>query len=337
MSHNIYLKMYQLAKISLDCDTIIADELNDSNATMLSLLTNNMDKKIIGLGDSYQSILAFSHAVDGIKILRDAYGFKEYTLTKSFRVSERVAEISSKYLSYMRDEKIKFNGLGNTVVGRVDPLKATKERSLSILCRTKTGGLKEVVDILDKDPSKRIYYVGGLDGFGMQEIERLLAYHGNIYLGGERFHINELRQLLKKGVEDPEISRICSVYSFIEKNRDMLDILKSSEVKKKEHADIILMTSHVSKGLTLGDTLLARDFPPIEDTRKIIEVSKEGHEYVYGLAKSEAHLLYVALTRSTGRLDMNGALRRNELIKEGDKTESATEVGAFVVGKLKKE
>lgn len=331
MPHNVYLKMYQLAKVKLNYETIIADELNDCNHVMLDLLINNMDKKIIALGDSNQMIMSFSHTIDGLNILKDNYGFKEYGLTNSFRISESVASLASRYLTYMKKDKIKFNGLGKTKFGKLDLLKAdAKTNQIHLLCRTKIGGLKEISDLLDKDESKKIYYVGGLEGFGIKEIERILAYRGSVYIGGEKFHVNQLRQMLKKGVEDAEISRICSIYGFVEKNEDMISVLKQTETTKRENADVIVLTSHVSKGLTLENTLLARDFPPIEDTKKLIDSTYKMHPYISNIAQSEANLCYVAMTRATGILDISNTLTKKDLLKEGDKIEVDTEVSVFL-------
>lgn len=331
MPHNVYLKMYQLAKIKLNFETIIADELNDCNEVMLDLLVNNMDKKIIAVGDSQQAIMSFSFCIDGLTTLRDKYGFKEYTLTNSFRVSEPVAELSSRFLTYMKDKPIKFHGLSKTKIGKLNLLEAdSKTNQIHLLCRTKLGGLKEVADLLDKDDSKKIYYVGGLEGFGINEIERILAYRGTVYIGGEKFHINQLRAMLKKGVEDAEISRICSIYGFVEKNEDMIDILKSSETKSKKDADIIVLTSHVSKGLTLENTLLARDFPPVEEIKRAIEKLKDSHSYIYNMASSEANLLYVAITRSTGILDIGSAFKRDELLSDNDKIQGDLESSIYL-------
>lgn len=310
ISHNVYLKLYQLAKVKLDYDTIINDECNDCNAVMISLLINNLDKKIIGVGDSSQQILGFMHCIDGLKILKEEYNFKEYRLTNSFRVSNTVAHLCSRYLSWIKNTQHSFVGLGDTKIKKLKLIDATKDNQIHLLCRTKIGGLTEIKNVLSLDKNKKIYYIGGLNNFGLTEIERLLSYKGNIYIGGERFHINKLRKMLKDGVEDAEISRIVSIYQFAEKNKDIISLLKHSEVKNKSEADIIVLTSHVSKGLTLKNTLLGSDFPPIEDTKIALDNSKNKHSFIKSMLHSEANLCYVALTRATGILDFNNVLKK---------------------------
>lgn len=316
--HNVYLKLFQLAKIKLNYETIIQDETNDINKCMLSILTNNLDKKIIAVGDSYQMINAFNFNCDGLAILRDEYNFKQYNLTNSFRVSEKIANMSSRYLTYMYKDSLKFKGLGSTNMKKLDILNASKDNQIHLLCRTRLGGLKQVADILDKDDGKKIYYVGGLDGFGLKEVERILSYRGKVYIGGKIFHINQLRQMLKEGVDDPEISRICSIYTFGEKNSDLIDLIKKTEVKDRKDADIIVLTSHSSKGLTLKNGILGNDFPSVEQIRK--EMYKPNlHEYVKRVINSECNLLYVALTRFTDNIDIGQTFNKDDKIDKSKK------------------
>ena len=317
MPHNAYLKMFQLAKVNLEYETIINDEVNDINQCMLSILTSNLDKKIIAVGDSYQMINAFNFNCDGLRILENDYKFKRYGLTKSFRVSEEVSKLASRYLSFMYDDTIKFNGLNKTKFGHIDIYNATKENQIHLLCRTRLGGLKQILDILDTDEDKKIYYVGGLEGFGIKEIERILSYRGIVYLGGQKYHINQLRAWLKEGVEDAEIQRICSIYNFLEKRQDAIELLKNSEVKKKEQADIVVLTSHSSKGLTLKNVVLNRDFPTVETIKAGMKLKQ--HEYKQRMADSEGNLLYVALTRATDIIDIGKCFNKDSSLSEEEK------------------
>lgn len=326
MPHNVYLKLFQLSKPKLNCQTLLYDEFNDVNACMVSIVSSNLEKKIVVVGDRRQNINTFNHTVDGIGVMLDVFGFKEYRLTLSFRVSEDVASLSSKYLSYMYDEKIEFHGNNSTKFGKIELLNATKENQAVLLSRTKLGGLTEVLEVIDKDKSKKIYYVGGLEGFGINEIEKLLNFKGNIYIANERYHINDLRKMLKDGLVDPEISRIVSIYSFAQKDENCIELFKATETKNREEADIIVQTAHSSKGATMTNVKLGRDFPKIEDMKKLIKTYENECKYRYGLTLGEANLLYVAITRSNGILDIGASMNRNEKIKTEDKIEGVNEV-----------
>lgn len=316
IQHNVYLKLYQLAKVKIDgYDTIQLDEANDANMCMLSIIENNLDKKVIIIGDPLQNLNSFNYTVDGLTYMIKKHNFKEYNLTMSFRVSEEVANISSRYLSYMYDDKIVFHGNKHTKMVKLDLTKANPKNQVHLLCRNRLGGLFEVLRVLSLNKNKRIYYVGGIDSFGIEDIEKSITYNGYFYLGGEKFHVTQLRSMLddEDGIKDPEIQRLVSIYDFGKKYEKVIPLLRYTETTNKKEADIIVQTAHSSKGLTVENVFLAGDFKPIQDIKKNMLIMKEsGNEYLYNISKSEINLIYVALTRATNFLDMNEVLNRKE-------------------------
>lgn len=313
IQHNVYLKLFQLSKEKIDCDTLIVDEFNDVNMCMLSIVVNNLDKKVLVVGDSLQNLNSFNYTVDGLSIMIKKYKFKEYSLTMSFRVSEDVASVTSRYLSYMYDDTIRFHGNKHTKFAKIDLTRATKDNQVHLLCRNRLGGLIEVLKVLSVNKNKKFYYVGGIDSFGLKDIERIHQYNGTIYIGGEKFHISQLRKMLNDDIKDPEISKAVSLYDFGKKYDEFLPLLRFTETTNKDEADIIVQTAHSSKGLTVKNVYLASDFKPIEIIKKEMLLMKEsGNEYLYNVAKSEINLLYVGMTRPTELLDLNQVLNRTD-------------------------
>lgn len=313
IQHNVYLKLFQLSKEKIDCDTLIVDEFNDVNMCMLSIVVNNLDKKVLVVGDSLQNLNSFNYTVDGLSIMIKKYKFKEYNLTMSFRISEDVASVASRYLSYMYDDTIRFHGNKHTKFAKIDLTRATKDNQVHLLCRNRLGGLIEVLKVLSVNKNKKFYYVGGIDSFGLKDIERIHQYNGTIYIGGEKFHISQLRKMLNDDIKDPEISKAVSLYDFGKKYDEFLPLLRFTETTNKDEADIIVQTAHSSKGLTVKNVYLASDFKPIEIIKKEMLLMKEsGNEYLYNVAKSEINLLYVGMTRPTELLDLNQVLNRTD-------------------------
>lgn len=299
---------------------IVVHNCNDHNKCMLSIIENNLDKKIIMVGDPLQNLNSFNYTLDGLGYMINKHKFKEYNLTMSFRISEDVASVSSRYLSYMYDDKIKFHGNKHTKFAKIDLIKATKDNQVHLLCRNRLGGLIEVLKVLSMNKNKKFYYVGGIDSFGLSEIEKIQQYNGNIYIGGEKFHITQLRKMLLDDIKDPEILKAVSLYDFGKKYREELLLLRYSETTKRSEADIIVQTAHSSKGLTVKNVYLASDFQPIETIKEEMLLMKEsGNEYLYNIAKSEINLIYVAMTRATELLDLNQVLnkidKRNNIIE----------------------
>lgn len=314
IQHNVYLKLFQLAKEKIDgYDTILADETNDHNKCMLSIIENNLDKKIIMVGDPLQNLNSFNYTLDGLGYMINKHNFKEYNLTMSFRVSEDVASVASRYLTYMYNRLIKFHGSKHTKFAKIDLTRATKDNQVHLLCRNRLGGLIEVLKVLSVNKNKKFYYVGGIDSFGLKDIERIHQYNGTIYIGGEKFHISQLRKMLNDDIKDPEISKAVSLYDFGKKYDEFLPLLRFTETTNKDEADIIVQTAHSSKGLTVKNVYLASDFKPIEIIKKEMLLMKEsGNEYLYNVAKSEINLLYVGMTRPTELLDLNQVLNRTD-------------------------
>lgn len=317
IQHNFYLKLFQIEKEKINgYDTIIVDETNDLNKCMLSIVANNLDKKIICIGDPLQNINSFNYAVDGLTYLIAKYGFEEYGLTMSFRISEEVASLTSKYLAYMHGKKVEFHGCKNTKFAKLNLRQASPSNQIHLLCRNRLGGLTEILELLKLDRNKKIYYVGGISSFGIEEIEKMNAYNGNVYLGGEKFHISKLREMKAKAeqndeIVDTEIRRMVSLYDFGQKYKEVLPLLNRTETTNKNEADIIVQTAHSSKGGTFKNVLLAKDFAPIEDVKdNLVKLKGNISEYAYNIIRSEANLLYVALTRATDKLDMNEALNK---------------------------
>lgn len=313
IQHNVYLKLFQLSKEKIDCDTLIVDEFNDVNMCMLSIVVNNLDKKVLVVGDSLQNLNSFNYTVDGLSIMIKKYKFKEYSLTMSFRVSEDVASVASRYLSYMYDDTIRFHGNKHTKFAKIDLTRATKDNQVHLLCRNRLGGLIEVLKVLSVNKNKKFYYVGGIDSFGLKDIERIHQYNGNIYIGGEKFHISQLRKMLNDDIKDPEISKVVSLYDFGKKYEKVIPLLRFTETTNKDEADIMVQTAHSSKGLTVKNVYLASDFKPIETIKEeMLDMKDSGNEYLYNVAKSEINLIYVAMTRATEILDLNQVLNKTD-------------------------
>lgn len=292
---------------------IVVHNCNDHNHCMLSIIENNLDKKVIMVGDPLQNLNSFNYTLDGLGYMIEKHKFKEYNLTMSFRISEDVASLSSRYLTYMYNENIRFHGNKHTKLCKIDLARTTPQNQVHLLCRNRLGGLMEILSVLDVNKNKKIYYVGGLESFGLSDIEKLLQYSGYIYIGGEKFHISTLRRLKQEDIKDPEISKAVSLYDFGKKNEALLPLLRYTETTKKEEADIIVQTAHSSKGLTVKNVYIASDFKPIEELKKEMLLMKEsGNEYLYNIAKSEINLIYVALTRATDYLDLNEVLNKKE-------------------------
>lgn len=312
--HNFYLKQFSLTNPKMyGFDTITVDECQDINDASLNIITaSNLDKKIIAVGDTAQSIFNFMHCKNALRTLKSKYGFKEYRLTLSFRVSDKVADMCSRLLKWFYEEDMSFRGNNKTEVKSIDY--ETIDEQVTILSRTRLGALLEVLTILDKREDAKFYYYGGLEKYDLDKIENMMKYDGFIFIDNQRYHVNTLRKMVKEGLDDPIIKGIISRYDFIKKHKNSLKLLKSTETKSIKDADFCLNTLHGCKGSTYEVVKFADDIGGVSNlkTRYSELKEEEGSDYSMSEVENSLNLLYVGMSRATKLLDIGKAFVKED-------------------------
>ena len=97
ITHDFYLKKYQLSKPVLDYDYIMFDEGQDSSAVMLEIFNRQEATKVI-VGDTHQQIYSWRYAINSL----DKMNFETFELNSSFRFNEHVADLANNILGYKR-------------------------------------------------------------------------------------------------------------------------------------------------------------------------------------------------------------------------------------------
>ena len=87
VSHDAYLKWYQLKKVKLDLDVILLDEVQDCTDCILSIILSQNCARVF-VGDRYQKIYSFKNVDEPFDyILQHSNGHTQYfTLSVSFRM-----------------------------------------------------------------------------------------------------------------------------------------------------------------------------------------------------------------------------------------------------------
>lgn len=318
--HNFYLKEFSLSNPMLNgYDTICLDEAQDINMASLNIITSkNLDKKIIAVGDTAQSIFGFMHCRNALSTLVKDYGFKEYKLTMSFRISDKVAGWCSRLLQWFYEEDMSFRGNNKTEIKNIDV--ETFDEQVTILTRTRIGALLEVLGILEVRPDAKFYYHGGLDKYDLNKVEEMIKYNGIIFIEGQKFNINSLRKMVKDGLDDAGIKGIISRYDFINKNQNCLQLIKNSEVKEKEKhlANFCMNTLHGSKGSTYNIVKLGNDIGGVSMLKNKYALSKaSGVNYAITEVENSLNLLYVGMSRATKYLDIGDVFTKKDNIPTG--------------------
>lgn len=290
MSHDAYLKLYQLSGKQLGSKYILIDEAQDVTDCMIDIVQNQNAHKIF-IGDSFQQIYAWNGAVDSLKKLEKS-GSQVLYLTKSFRCPDKVATIADKYLRLLGAKKT-FRGNGTD--GKDDG-------AYCILARSNVALFREAWNCVQDKHS--IAFMGGFEGYDFEILidlqKALFGKFSDIRNDWLRNEFNSFDEILEYAEEDPHLMARCNlVRQYRGKIVDMYIRIKKAQNISAANADAILSTTHKAKGAEWGRVFLCDDFVnivKINDELKDTDTPKL-------VRREDLNLLYVAVTRSKSSLD----------------------------------
>jgi F-box protein 18 (helicase) len=322
MTHDGYLKMYQLSEPRIPEKTILLDEAQDSNPVTLDIVTRQRQfgTRVLLAGDQYQQIYSWRGAVNAMSTPTD----QTFYLTQSWRFGPAVAGVANKLLSTFFQEKVPLVGNGqDTLVTDFKP-----DDVYTVICRTNVELFKQA--IAQVALNKNIHVIGE------QGIQAFLASIMDVYyvFSRQMDKIQDRSLLFFKSYEelkqfalDREDAELLSRISIVDKYttqvpRHVESIQKA--IVPQRFAKVILVTAHKSKGLEWDNVMLASDFCELlddwdrpvrlkehiladtsikdENTRKALLAD--------AVARDEINLLYVAATRAKKQLKVNAELHR---------------------------
>lgn len=295
ITHDFYLKKFQLANPQLPYDYILFDEGQDASPAMLDVFLKQSAVKVI-VGDTHQQIYGWRFAVNSL----EKANFKTYYLSRSFRFCNEIALLAMDILKWKKllneeldENAIKIQGVGNSNDNKVK----------AILARTNLGLLLKAIEyISEKENIQRIYFEGNIMSYtyadnGTSLYDVLNLYNQNRKLIKDKL-IKTMNSMVKleeyiEKTEDRQLGMLVEIVK--EYGNDIPDILNSLKQKHvdnedKDKAEIIFSTIHRCKGMEYDTVQLVPDFITEENVnKKSYELSK---------INEEINLLYVAITRT---------------------------------------
>jgi hypothetical protein len=271
-----YLKLFQLSEPQLGVDFVMVDEAQDISPVMMSIV-DQQPCRVVWVGDSAQAINEWNGAVDALtRIHADA----TCHLSRSFRFGPEIAEAAQLMLDQLGiDPPI----IGAGAPGRVEPCADPD----AILTRTNAVAMSTVLQ-LRKD-GRRPHLVG--NGTEMVAFAKAAL---------------SLQQ--RRWTEHPELACFDSwgqVQDYVDQDQlggelklqvELIDeygaevIIDAVEnMPTADAAEVVVSTTHKSKGLEWERVQLAGDFPADD------------------LEPADLRLLYVAATRARQVLDVSRA------------------------------
>ncbi len=302
ITHDFYLKKFQLSNPILPYDYILFDEGQDASAVMLAIFLQQPATKIM-VGDAHQQIYGWRYAVNALQ----QTGFTPYSLSNSFRFGADIAQLAMQVLDY------KFQ-LGSytpvSIQGCATPISSVATKA--VIARTNLGLLlKSIEYVTQKNATDTIYFEGNINSYtyaeeGASLYDVLHLYnqqHGKIRdsLIKAMHNMHELEDYIEK-TEDVQLGMMVQIVN--EYGNDIFNILKQIKEKhvapdQKSKANIIFSTVHRCKGLEYDVIELVNDFiTPKKIEQQLDNCTPEETPSLIAKLNEEINLLYVAVTRA---------------------------------------
>jgi len=297
ITHDFYLKKFELLSPKLDYDVILFDEAQDANSATKSLILKQrmyQDIKILFVGDNHQEIYSFRGSNNALR-----GGENNYYLTQSFRFGNNIASVGNKVISLFKNEEkeIKGNNYINDCVG--------VEYDCQTAYISRTNAMVVANAIIMTDKNKKIFFVGGLKSYNFSKIIDV----DNLFRGDRKAIVDysikkyktfEQFERSAKEEDNYEYIYLCKIVkTYSEKIRDAMKKLNYLVVQDINKADVILTTAHKSKGLEFHQVILSNDFAKFFNKDGTIKID---------VKEEEVNVLYVALTRAIYSLIPNKEL-----------------------------
>ncbi len=307
ITHDTYLKLYQLSKPVLEYDVIFLDEAQDTSDCVIDIVMRQTEHaQVVCVGDSFQAIYGWRGAVNALGKIKS----QSTPLSKSFRYGPKVAAVATAILN----GAMIVEGFDKipTEIGEVD-----RDMPYTMLFRTNAMLIAEGLSLIEQGVSVDIAvdtrdFIKKLDSaIELHKGNAWKAKHEDICVFDkwsdllieaeimveveeEDLGTGEIITKLKRsqGNGKGELGRIAM---HIENGEafDILRILRSYTRPKTPH--VTLITAHRSKGMEYPQVVLANDFP---------KVTNEEGDFMEP-NDMERNLLYVASTRAQGCLELN--------------------------------
>lgn len=304
VTHDFYLKKFQLSHPELSYDYILFDEGQDASAAMLDVFLKQKAIKII-VGDVHQQIYGWRYAINSLQKV----DFRVYNLSSSFRFDEEIALIANKVIAWKKQLQtpaaVKITGAGQS---------SENIKTKATLGRTNLRLLLNSISQWQRGDIKNVYFEGNINSYTFADEGASLYDILNLYNGkadkikdkliGSMKTMKELEDYIEK-TEDNSLGMIVEVVKeFGNQLPSLIAELKTNHTTKKEEADMIFSTVHRCKGMEYDEVTLLNDFINEPKLQKYIEQygGEKMSEGNRSRLAEEINILYVAATRAKSKL-----------------------------------
>ncbi|XP_042324652.1 F-box DNA helicase 1 isoform X2 [Sceloporus undulatus] len=302
MTHDGYLKLWQLMKPSLSYDAIFVDEAQDCTPAVMDIVLSQPCGVIL-VGDPHQQIYTFRGAVNALSEVPHTH---IYYLTRSFRFGAEIAYVGATILDVCKKVRNKML-VGGSQEGDVSGVGTTGK--VARLSRNNQTVFEDAVNVTDGGSLAKIHFLGGLSAFGLEKIHDVWKlFHPELKLEvrdsflknwvGKDFF--SLKDYAVKAEDKQMERRIAIVEKYRDQIPELLERITQHHVLSPETADYVLGTVHKAKGLEFDIVQVANDFVNVPVPRH--NLSRLPMFRIDAVPDDEWNLLYVAVTRAKKQL-----------------------------------
>ncbi len=304
VTHEFYLKRFQLDRPELGYDIVLFDEGQDASPVMLDIFIRQPARLVI-VGDIHQQIYGWRHAVNALGYV----DFAPYPLTTSFRFGAKIANMATECLGWKRHlgthGPVTITGAG----------RSRKTRTRSVLARTNLFLLRNAIDTVLSDASiRKIYFEGNLASYTYASEGASIYDVLSLYTGKhDRIRDSAIRNMpdfefLREYADKAQDMELSLLADIVEEYKwelpRLLKMIRTLHVEdsQRDQADLIFSTVHRCKGMEYDSVELENDF--IDEDRLVSQLSRS-KEQSLDLARleEEINLAYVAITRAKRKVE----------------------------------
>ncbi len=315
ITHDFYLKKYQLSNPKLNYDYILFDEGQDATPAMLAVFIKQKATKVI-VGDTFQQIYGWRFAINSL----ENTDFKSYQLTTSFRFAQDIANLATAILDWKKHlgehNTFTIKGLGNQ----------RESKSKAVLARTNLGLLLKAIEyVTEKEKLNQIYFEGNINSYtyaddGASLYDVLNLSNGKYNLIKDKLiksmkDVDELKEYIEK-TEDVQLATMVEIVKeYGSKIPEIIKTIKEKHVgdEEKDKAQMIFSTIHRSKGMEYDSIQLVNDFLTEEKLKDLI-AGYNDKDLNKSRLNEEINLLYVAVTRTKNIIHIPEALIPTDIL-----------------------
>lgn len=303
ITHDFYLKKFQLLNHQLPYNYILFDEGQDASEAMLDVFVKQTATKII-VGDTHQQIYGWRHAVNSL----EKVDFPCFQLTQSFRFNQDIAHLATNVLErkelFGTDLNLKITGNGAN----------TDKKSKAILARGNLTLLLRAINYINENKKPvKLHFEGKFSSYTYAEDGASLYDVLNLSIGKkglirdalvrEMKNLEDLEDYVDK-TEDAQLGMMIEIVKkYGTKIPSIIQDIKNMHVDNREEADVIFSTVHRCKGMEYDDVELSPDFADLDDVLEL-QQDKKTTELQKTKLFEEINLLYVAITRTKNTLSI---------------------------------